>query len=372
MAKNRQEAAARIRTLMADGVLALGTPLPSERALAKLLGLPQPTVHRAIAGLEREGLIASGKGRDRLVAGPGPGALSRTIVILSGGRKENHPGSGVLSDSLVQAAHERADALGLSTLAFDPQRLDAQSLGMLIAGQPAGVVITDRGLSHLRDRSLLGVLTRARLPMASADASDDGGHCDLALGDHAAGAALLVRWLHDRGRRRMAMAWTAQVQSGWWFERRMSGYRNALRQLGIDPLPPILAPAMASRHDYWRDTASARSWVDEQGRHWVGWLLELVRERPLDAILAGDDATAVAILRALALIGATETAVVGYDANASVSHLAHAGSQPVASVDKRFARIGETLVDLVCERRDGRLSGPPVVRLVAPVLVARP
>ena len=369
-ATQRKDAVARIRQLIDEGRFAVGTPLPSERELARLLKLPQPTIHRAIAALEHDGVLAPAVGRSRLVRAPEPGALVRTIVILGGGRLAKHAETGAFSDSLVQQAHERAAALGFASLAFDPKRLDDQALTGLIVGRPLGVVVTDLGFDMLRDRHILEALRRARIPMASADCSGDRPACDLALSDQAAGADLLVRWLHGRGCRRMAMAWNTEAVDRWWYPMRVAGYRGAVRQLGLQAQPQVLAAPMPSRIDFWKGRKEAETWIDEQGRHWVGWLLETMRGQRLDAILAGDDATAIAVLRALAIIGASGVQVVGYDANATAGPLGSTGLLPAASIDKCYGSIGTTLVDLIAERADGRLKGPPVTRLVEPVLVA--
>ncbi len=368
-ATQRKDAAARIRRLIDEGRFAVGTPLPSERELARLLALPQPTIHRAIASLERDGVLAPALGRSRLVRAPEPGALARTIVILAGGREARHHGHRVFSDSLVEEAHAHAAALGFASLAFDPYLLDAQALAGLIAGMPMGLLVADRGFEMLRDHHILEAARRAGIPIASADVSSEGPPTDRALSDQAAGSELLVRWLHARGCRQPAMAWTADVAECWWYAPRMAGYRGVLRQLGIKALPPLLATPMASRHDYWQDRTSAAAWIDEQGHHWVGWLLEAVRGQQFDAVLAGDDATAIAVLRALTIIGASEVQVVGYDANANTGPLGSTGLLPAASIDKRYGRIGAALVDLIVERRDGRLEGPAVTRLVEPELV---
>jgi len=369
-ATQRKDAAARIRSLIEDGRFAVGTPLPSERELARLLDLPQPTIHRAITGLERSGVLAPAAGRQRLVRSPEPGTLQRTVVILSTGHTAKHVDSGAFSDNLVQQAHERAVALGLSSLAFDPRRLDEPALARLIAGQPLGVIVPDRGFEQVHDRHILEALHNARIPIASADYSGGGPPCDLALSDQAAGATLLVHWLHARGCQRLATAWAADTCARWWYAPRQAGYDSAMRSLGLAPLPPLLAAPMPSRINVWDDRRGAKIWCEEQGRHWVGWLIEAVRRDHIEAILAGDDSLAIAVRHALAILGSATVQVVGYDANAAAGPLAAEGLLPVASIDKRYGLIGETLVDLVAERRDGRLSGPPTIRLVAPELVA--
>lgn len=369
-ATQRKDAATRIRRLIDEGRFAVGTPLPSERELARLLALPQPTIHRAITALERDGVLAPASGRNRLVRAPEPGALARTVVILGGGRQAKHAGTGAFSDSLVEEAHARAAALGFASLAFDPHRLDDQALAGLIAGRPLGLLVADRGFDMLRDRRILVAAHQARIPIASADASAGGPPADLALSDQAAGAAMLVRWLHARGCRRPVMAWTADVTERWWYAPRTAGYREAARQLGIDARAPLLATPMPTRHDYWRDRAAAAAWIEDQGRHWVGWLLEAVRSGQVDGILAGDDATAISVLRALAIIGASGIQVVGFDANATAGPLGSTGVLPAASIDKNYGRVGTALVDLIAERVEGRLSGAPVVRLIEPGLVA--
>ncbi len=63
-----------VRFLVASGVLASGSELPSTRALAAELGLNPMTVSKAYAWLEREGVLERRPGRALLVRARAPRA----------------------------------------------------------------------------------------------------------------------------------------------------------------------------------------------------------------------------------------------------------------------------------------------------------
>lgn len=65
-----------VRFLVASGVLASGSELPSTRALAAELGLNPMTVSKAYAWLEREGVLERRPGRALVVRARAPRALA--------------------------------------------------------------------------------------------------------------------------------------------------------------------------------------------------------------------------------------------------------------------------------------------------------
>ena len=72
-----------IRLLVADGRIATGTRLPSERDLTAALGVSRTTVTRAYAALRERGYLTSRQGSGSVTALPGGGAAHRRGSALS-------------------------------------------------------------------------------------------------------------------------------------------------------------------------------------------------------------------------------------------------------------------------------------------------
>ncbi len=371
-ARTRQDAILRLRQLIADGRFAVGTPLPSERELARILGLPQPTVHRAVAALEADGTVSPADGHPRLIHPPIPGTLDRTVVVLGGGRQAKHTEAPGFSDHLQQAAHAAAAQQGWTGLAFDPRLLDEAALDRLIAGRPVGVLLSDLANRRLAVADLAARLAAARIPLVACDDSPAYASCDRCISDHAAGAGLLVDWLVARGRRRLLMAWERSVQSGWWYQPRVAGYRAALTTAGLPVFDPVHVAPLVDRLDVWAGDGPVRAWIEDHSRHWVGWLTEPLRRERIDGILVHTDGDAFAVRAALTVMGVADgdVDVVGYDDVARTSPFASLAAPPLATIDKLYPLQGERLIHLLADRVLGRLPKHPEVRLLPPRLVA--
>ena len=66
----RERIAARIRARIAKGQLKVGDRLPSESELAAEFGVARMTIHGALAGLARQGLLVRRPGAGTRVAAP--------------------------------------------------------------------------------------------------------------------------------------------------------------------------------------------------------------------------------------------------------------------------------------------------------------
>jgi GntR family transcriptional regulator len=108
------------------GVLVSGDRLQGERSLSEGYGVGRTTIRRALAELERDGLIESHPGRGNFVSG---GPLSESNALVSLG--ELAAARGLTTTSDVRRAHvrhatlEEADLFGIAPGAslFDLQRL---------------------------------------------------------------------------------------------------------------------------------------------------------------------------------------------------------------------------------------------------------
>jgi DNA-binding transcriptional MocR family regulator len=123
-----RELAERLRLLILDGRLSLGSRLPSERALAEELGLSRTTVASAYDALRGSGHAASRQGSGTVATLPGP-AL--------------HPSKPVAAEGLVDLSRA---SLPASLLVPPALRTAAEELPAFLSGTGYDL----RGLPHLR------------------------------------------------------------------------------------------------------------------------------------------------------------------------------------------------------------------------------
>lgn len=94
--------------------LAVGDPIPSERALCERFGVSRMTVRQAVDALVVEGLLAREQGRGTFVA---PGKVDLEVRLASFGeemqRRGMEPSSEVLAAEVVEATPDIADALDI-------------------------------------------------------------------------------------------------------------------------------------------------------------------------------------------------------------------------------------------------------------------
>ncbi|MGY3201857.1 LacI family DNA-binding transcriptional regulator [Streptomyces sp. TE5632] len=158
--------------------------------------------------------------------------------------------------------------------------------------------------------------------------------------DNYGGARQAVEHLLGRGRRRIAHI-TGRLDV-YGAQRRIDGYRDALRDAGheVDDL-----------------LIEAGDFSEEGGRHAMAALLE--RRPDLDAVFAASDVTAAGARHALREAGRRipdDVALVGYDDSAIARHM----DPPLTSVRQPIEEMGHQMIDLLlAEVADRR---PPASR----------
>ncbi len=162
-------------------------------------------------------------------------------------------------------------------------------------------------LDMMRDENVAGVILSPTLqllsrfrpedfsfPLVLVDRSNPDTHADAVVLDNPDAAQRLARHLLDRGCRRIAFFYGAASATG---SQRLAGYRNALADAGLEPVPVPIRPTTEDARQAllaWLDTQSALpdAIVASSGLILLG-LIEGLRERglrwPDDVIIAGFD-----------------------------------------------------------------------------------
>jgi DNA-binding transcriptional MocR family regulator len=142
----------RIRLLVLDGRLSLGTRLPAERELAAHLGLSRTTVSAAYADLRESGYLDSVRGSGSMVRLPSRGAAGAPDPIAGPGLLDFSKAT-LPAVPVVAAAAERASALlpgFLGESGFD-------ALGLRVLRQALADRYTARGLPTDADEVMITI-----------------------------------------------------------------------------------------------------------------------------------------------------------------------------------------------------------------------
>ncbi|GGV73549.1 MULTISPECIES: LacI family DNA-binding transcriptional regulator [Streptomyces] len=174
--------------------------------------------------------------------------------------------------------------------------------------------------------------------------------------DNYGGARSAVQHLLDRGRRRIAHI-TGHLDV-YGAQRRVDGYRDALREAGCEVDELLVEPG---------------DFTEEGGRRAMGRLLERVPD--LDAVFAGSDVTAAGARQVLRETGhriPEDVALVGYDDSAIARHM----DPPLTSVRQPIEEMGRAMIDLllteIADHRSAPAASPQPHRAVLPTeLVVR-
>jgi len=378
--RNGAPRAQAIRTLkrwIDEGVLEEGLPLPAERTLAERLDLPRATVGRALRVLEREGVLRNAGGRTRIVAEDRPARRSalvwRSAVVFAPSLDASplHRQSG-WSDWITQGIVAELRTRGHSLLTIDPERAGPEEGEALLRDRPLGLIVPEvfhrLAVDPAPQLDLLARLQRNGVPVVVYGGDPRLAPFDRVTSDHAQGAYELTRWLLAQGRRRPLLIVEAPTDV-YWQPLRLAGYERAMREAGLTPRLPRVAPAFpVERH-------GTAAYFDRVARFAAGHLIEeLQRPDPADAILALSDGRVFPLARACRLLGKRvheDVAIVGYDNYYLDSwEREFVEALPLATVDKRNFEMGRAMVELLFERIEGRLPARvPWTRVIAPRLV---
>lgn len=365
-----------IRELIDHGKLAAGMPLPSDRVISERIHIPRATVRRALAELQSQGVIRNLGGRTRVLATADhprfARIFSRSVIVLApeleqDGRHQQSGWTEWITHGSIQALRAR----GLHVMSLNPQHLEQDDLLGLLEDHPVGVLVPEvfRGL---RSDPLAGLPVMRRMREVKVPAVVYGGDpqldaFDRVTSDHEAGCHDLTRHLLASGRRRPMML-IEKPGDSYWLNARRAGYQRAMREAGLEPLPPLILPPFPAER-----TPDA-DFFESVSRYVTGCLLEpLSGPTPIDAILAMSDGKTFPIARACRLLGKRvhqDVAIVGYDNYWLDSwERQFIDAQPLATVDKCNFELGQTMAQLLLDRAAGTLPPGPQVRVVRPKLV---
>lgn len=352
-----------LRELIVRGEINEGERLPAETRLAEQFNVSRMTLRAALQVLEREGLVRRERNIGCVRAGRQPNQtnlMSRTIVLLSDHRIAKDGGVfGGTSDALVSGVIDGVVRRDMHFFRVGASVEDDRWLVDLISARPKGVVASFWNRPEPWQIGVINRLKSAGLHVAAFGHSSLFDGVDTVRTDHESGTEALVHVLAKAGKRRILRAWSAPTELPW-IQAHDRGYDRAVRELGLDFLPPIQLEGLLPRE------AEGETNFRIRARHFAGYLAEhLHNERPIDALMVATDWEALVALAACRLFGRTDLPVVGYDNYwPGMYERRWEPGVPYATVEKNNHLLGESLVDLLLQRIDGALPANPQTRVI--------
>ncbi|SDH71828.1 DNA-binding transcriptional regulator, LacI/PurR family [Leifsonia sp. 98AMF] len=317
----------------------------SVSVLAGQLGVSELTVRRDINTLAQQGLVTRVHGgatlRSALDAGPrssvAPMPAKYTIGMVVPSLDYYWPA--VVNGARAQAAQRRASLL-LRASTYDARDTRRQIEALLTAPGLHGLIVAPdttgadamEVLRWLDTLPVPVVLAERRVSNAAA------GRLDSVSSDHAAGAALAVRHLHEAGHTRIGLLTESGTPTGRYVR---LGWRSALESLGL--------PRDVARIDGIRfDVPGRERALDEA--------LEVIRSTGTTAVVVLPDPQAIALEQHAIdrdVRVPHDLAIVAYD-----DEVARFGDPPLSAVRPPKEFVGREAVDLLIARLEGGPGRP--------------
>ncbi|MEU6772755.1 LacI family DNA-binding transcriptional regulator [Streptomyces sp. NPDC046759] len=256
------------------------------------------------------------------------------------------------SDMLRGVGSELSDTeLQLLLIFAGGDRERARLAQYLAAHRVDGVLL----VSVHADDPLPDLLAQLEIPAVISGPRSAGETLTSVDSDNYGGARSAVEHLLSRGRGRVAHITGRHDVYG--AQRRVDGYRDALRDAGREVDQLLVAPG---------------DFTEEGGRRAMAELLD--RRPDLDAVFAGSDVMAAGARQVLREAGRRipdDVALVGYDDSAIARHM----DPPLTSVRQPIEEMGRAMIDLllteIADRRPPTSRGPERRHAVLPTELVR-
>lgn len=349
-----------IRHQILSGAWPAGSRIPSEHALQATLGISRSTIRQALQAAEAEGLIESIPGKGSFVCpAPGPQNCPPLIGLIIPFFHSS------FDSQILCGAESVAKTKGYRIIFCNSERQleeEDRQLQLLIQDRVAGIILWPV-MSNSHNRLLFRLATQ-NLPLCLIDRSFPGLETDLVLCDNYAGGYQATQHLLDLGHRRIAFLSRSYLNLLSIAER-LRGYRQAMRDAGLEPLDPLLIdiPQEISTDYVLRVCTDASGEDIAQIKHYLTPPLSFT------AIFAMNDLMAITAMKAASLVGVKipdQLSIVGFDDLEYVSHL----EVPLTTIAQDPFALGQQAATLLFARI-ARSADPPRQVVLPTRLVVR-
>jgi DNA-binding LacI/PurR family transcriptional regulator len=349
-----------LRQWIESGKLAAGEPLPPERELSRQLDVGRATLQRALNVLEAEGLIRV-HGHTRIVSAPRHGTgmmIHAAVALLSFYRDATVPNQrDAWTEVTARGALEEIRAEGRNALSFYLDRMSEEDIEQLAADRPLGVLIPESNYPSTRiPPNLLIKLVECNVNFVVCGDWPEWAGYDRVYTDHELGGYELTRWLVGQGCKRIVMLWPEPLEI-WWPKARLEGYRRALLELGMDPVPVQRMVPLPG--DAWGEVGSPQRF-EAESRYFAGYMVEHMRPaNGVDAILLPTDSHVFPVAAACRMLGRVpnkDVVLAGFDNTWQQSpYRQFETTGPAVTADRLNADLGREMMRLLAGRAAGKL-----------------
>jgi len=330
--------------------------LPCEHDLARRFGTARETLRRAVLELEHLGLVRRRKGVGTFVVKQG-GCRSGVIALLFPTASVARI-FGVFSSELASLARDAGYRVVLHELDMRAKGETAVRMRRLarelVLQNPDGVIfrpLVDERFSDA-NREVVRILRNAHVPVVLIDSDVVGpparSACDLVSVDNVQAGRRVAEHLYRTGRRRIAFMTSGSLL------RNNANWRNRLfgvaGELALFKVRDAVRPLDFKPYDVRRLKAL-----------WMSGAAP-------DAIVCGNDETALAVVESLMKIGKRipqDVAVIGFDD----ADIAACGPVPLTTVHQPVRQIALSALQALTARISGTAGEPRVILLEAPLVV---
>lgn len=347
----------RLREMCGNGQLVPGHPVPSERELAAQFNLSRPLVAQTLTELISEGLLYSVPRLGTFVGRPPDAAFEFYLLVL-----RRQPRDGDLLSYLQTGFEQRIAQLGGTSLMM--------LLETALEHYERGELPPLAGVFEPNNREGLGSEGgdwRADEQIAAArfaGLNTEWERADVVKFDNVGGGRQATAHLLGLGHRRIAFLGMHSPQNPvWcgWSSEREQGWHEAMEAAGHEVRGLAFQPEHEPPLPEGLKIAAQMEWMERVAQPLLG-------RRDISAVVAANDASAMALLEALRkadIAPAHWPAIVGFD------NLSLTSGHVLTSMRLPWEEIGRTAADLLWERRHGRINGAPQERRIAMSLIPR-
>ncbi len=367
----REQVIKQVRDWIRSGEFTRGMMIPGEDEISRTLQVARGTVRSGLELLEEEGVLCKRNRRryvnDAAARSEGP-SLARNTMLLFGVYADSglaFKGTGFLQ--AVQAGViERLSELGKHVININTDKLSFEEIRNTLLLSPTGVVALQGVLQTPAGLRLVEEAKALQLPLVADYVDSRCPDIPHVLPDHCGGNYELTKHFLGRGFRRIHCLYP-EKQEDYWIAPRFEGYRRAMKEAGLPPLPGAKVRILPT------EFAHTREVFDTGVRIAAGELVPyMTSAEPPEVILGVTDWVIPVIAAACRLFGkepGRDLHLGGFD-NRSDSNpwRDFDDTRPEVTVEKHNTRIGRELADLLLARIDGRRE-LPLCTFVQPELI---
>lgn len=354
-----------MRHLILSGEWSAGSRVPSESTLQSLLGISRSTIRHALTAAKAEGLVASVPGKGTFVTkNPNSQRNSHLIGFVIPYFRSS------FDSQLLRGAESALRAKGYRVIFCNSERQlpeEDRLLRLLLQDRAAGILIWPV-MDESPRRFLFDLV--GQLPVSLMDRTFPGLEADVVLCDNFNGGYHATEHLIMLGHRKIVFMARPHLNL-LPIADRLRGYRQAMRDAGLEPLEPLLIGAQQELStDY-----ALRSYTNASGEDIQQIRDYLAAPKRASAIFTMNDLMALQVLRAAELANLSvphDLSVVGFDDMDIASQL----PVPLTTIAQDSFTIGQQAAGLLLRRIGGDNGKPRQVvlpaRLVVRASTARP